>query len=326
MTAGRWQRMEELFTQALKVPAAERAVFLAEASAGDDSLRVEVERLLSTYGQATQFLEPDSEQRAQVLRSIEDTLLIGSSLGPYRIEALLGGGGMGIVYRARDKRQEMDVAVKVLRQEALADSAARKRFTQECRAAAALDHPCIVRVLEVDEQDGVHFLVMELVAGRTLRDLIAAGPVPFPDTVRYACQVADALAAAHAKGVTHRDIKPANVMITPQGNVKVLDFGLCQWIANRPDGASSTHTHGRMFGESPGAKVPDRGGLNGCSPSSAAGAWPGTARARGTSCELRDMEYASGMAEMDSGRRRPCRSCLAVLGRIEAVFARAYTG
>jgi Tol biopolymer transport system component/predicted Ser/Thr protein kinase len=252
MTAGRWRRMEELFAQALERPASERASFLAEAAAGDETLRVEVEKLLATYGQSSGFLEPDSAQRAQLFESIEGGLLVGSLLGPYRIEELLGGGGMGIVYRARDPRQDTDVAIKVLRREALADPAARKRFDRECRAAAALDHPAIVRVHDVGQHEGVDFLVMEFVEGRTLRELIAAGPVPYRDAVRYACQMAGALAAAHAKGVTHRDIKPANVMIAPTGRLKVLDFGVCQWTASQAGGGASTQTQaGMLLGTAP---------------------------------------------------------------------------
>ena len=213
---------------------------------------MEVEKLLAIHGQSSGFLEPDSAQREQLFESIEDRLIVGSLLGPYRIEELLGGGGMGLVYRARDTRQEADVAIKVLRREALADPAARKRFDRECRAAAALDHPSIVRVHSVEQHDGVDFLVMEFVEGRTLRDLIAAGPLLYRDALRYACQVADALAAAHAKGVTHRDIKPANVMITPTGAVKVLDFGVCQWTASQSNGATSMRTQaGMLLGTAP---------------------------------------------------------------------------
>jgi Tol biopolymer transport system component/tRNA A-37 threonylcarbamoyl transferase component Bud32 len=252
MTAGRWRRMEELFAQALERPASERASFLDQAVSGDETLRIEVEKLLAIHGQSSGFLEPDSAQRAQLFESIEDRLLVGSLLGPYRIEELLGGGGMGIVYRARDPRQEADVAIKVLRREALADPALRKRFDRECRAAAALDHPSIVRVLDFGCHEGVDFLVMEFVEGRTLRDLIAAGPLPYRDAVRYACQVVDALAAAHAKGVTHRDIKPANVMILPAGTVKVLDFGICQWTTSQAEKATSTQTQaGMLLGTAP---------------------------------------------------------------------------
>jgi Tol biopolymer transport system component/tRNA A-37 threonylcarbamoyl transferase component Bud32 len=247
VSADRWQRMEELFNEALQRPASERANFLATAVSGDESLRAEVERLLATYTEASEFLEPDSPERAEILRSIEDTLAIGSSLGHYRIEELLGGGGMGIVYRARDTRQGIDVAIKLLRHEALADPAARKRFAQEGRAAATLDHPSIVRVHEVVHEDSLDFLVMEFVNGRTLSALIGAGPLPCRDAVHYGCEVASALEAAHANGVIHRDVKPGNIMITADGAVKVLDFGLCQQSAGGVPSGSTVHTQAGML-------------------------------------------------------------------------------
>src|SRR5262245_38068826 len=139
---------------------------------------------------------------------------------------------MGEVYRARDPRLNRDVAIKVLRADRMADKGRRQRFTQEARAASALNHPHIVTIHEIDSVDGVDFIVMELVAGLSLEDRLAKGLLPLRDTLRIATKVADAVAAAHARGIVHRDLKPANVVVTGEGRVKVLDFGLAKLVAD----------------------------------------------------------------------------------------------
>jgi Tol biopolymer transport system component len=155
----------------------------------------------------------------------------GSRLGPYEIIAPLGAGGMGEVYRARDPRLGREVALKVLPGEFSADPARRARFEQEARAAAALNHPNIVGLYDVGAEGGVSYFVGELVAGETLTDVIQRGPVPVRKLLDIAVQVADGMAAAHAARITHRDLKPANIMITPEGRVKILDFGLAKQTA-----------------------------------------------------------------------------------------------
>jgi Tol biopolymer transport system component len=247
MSGKRWQRMEELFMRALERTPSERPAFLAEAAADDDALRSEVERLLSTYGKSSSFLEPGSAEYIEAWHSIEANLRLGSSLGRYRLDELVGSGGIGVVYRAFDTLQKRTVAVKVLRPEALADASARKRFLQECHAAESLDHPAIVRVYETGRHEDIDFLVMEFVSGITLCERIGKGPLPLEEALRCARGIAEALGAAHAQGVVHRDIKPANVMLTPAGAVKVLDFGLCHWRNNTPPGVSSAHTQAGML-------------------------------------------------------------------------------
>ncbi len=149
-------------------------------------------------------------------------------LGPYEVIAPLGAGGMGEVYRARDTRLGRDVAIKVLPTDKLSDPARRTRFEQEARAVAALNHPHIVTIHEIESAEGTDFIVMELVPGKTLDALIPRQGMRLGEALRVAIPLADALAAAHAAGIVHRDLKPANVMVTPDGVVKVLDFGLAK--------------------------------------------------------------------------------------------------
>ena len=159
----------------------------------------------------------------------------------YRVEEEIGRGGMGVVYRAIDTRLGRPVAVKVLAAEATADPDRLRRFVQEARSASALNHPHIVTIHDIDESDGMTFIVMELVDGTPLDRLLAQGPIASIATaVDYASQIAAALEAAHATGLVHRDIKPANLIITRDGRAKILDFGLAKLIERTP--AESTMT------------------------------------------------------------------------------------
>src|SRR5499427_2839621 len=152
--------------------------------------------------------------------------LIGRSLGQYRITAAIGAGGMGEVYRATDSRLGRDVAIKILPAATAADPDRRKRFEQEARSASALNHPNILTVYDVGEADGTTYIAMELVDGRTLRDLVAAGDaLPPKKVLDVTIQIAEGLAKAHEAGIVHRDLKPENVMVSKDGYVKILDFG-----------------------------------------------------------------------------------------------------
>src|SRR6266446_7549851 len=157
----------------------------------------------------------------------------GTKLGPYEIQSPLGAGGMGEVYRARDTRLERDVAVKVLPASLASDANLRQRLVREAKAVSKLSHPHICTLHDIGHQDGVDFLVMELVEGETLEHRLVKGPLPSDQVLRYAAQIADALAKAHKVGITHRDLKPANIMLTKSG-AKLMDFGLAKQSGPAP--------------------------------------------------------------------------------------------
>src|SRR5438128_1875553 len=164
-------------------------------------------------------------------------LSAGARFGPYEILAPLGKGGMGEVFRASDTRLHRTVAIKILPHDKVADPERKRRFLQEARAASALNHPNIVVLHDIANDSGVDYLVMEYVPGKSLDKLIAPKGLPLTEAIGYATQIASALAAAHAAGITHRDIKPANVMVTAESQVKVLDFGLAKLSERTPPGA-----------------------------------------------------------------------------------------
>ena len=174
----------------------------------------------------------------------------GSKLGSYEVLALLGAGGMGEVYRARDTRLDREVAVKVLPADRMADENRRRRFEHEARAASALNHPNIVTIYEIESAGGIDFIVMEYVPGHTLDGLIPKHGMRLGEVLRTAIPIADALAAAHSRGIVHRDLKPANVVVSRDGVVKVLDFGLAKLVSGE-DASDEQHTETRETAASP---------------------------------------------------------------------------
>src|ERR1035438_8105379 len=166
----------------------------------------------------------------------------GTKLGPYEILAPIGAGGMGEVFRATDTRLQRTVAIKILSHDKVADPERKRRFLQEARAVSALNHPNIVTLHDIASESGVDYLVMEYVPGKSLDDLITPKGLPFVEALGYAQQIASALAAAHAAGIVHRDIKPANVIVTPEGQIKILDFGIAKLEERRLDAQSETRT------------------------------------------------------------------------------------
>ena len=233
----RWRRIEELCHDALEREPGERAGFVRVACDGDEALRLEVESLLAQHAPADSFLDRPAVAAAQHLLSETGTSMpAGRRLGAYEVQARIGAGGMGEVYRARDTKLGRDVAIKILPQLFTSDPGRLARFEREARVLASLNHPHIGAIYGLEDVDGVPALVLELVNGETLADRIARGPIPPHETLRIARQMADALEAAHEKGIVHRDLKPANIKITPDGVVKVLDFGL----AKAPSGDTAT--------------------------------------------------------------------------------------
>src|SRR5262245_55470254 len=170
------------------------------------------------------------------------TLAAGTKVGPYEILAPLGAGGMGEVYRARDTRLGREVALKALPDAVALDRDRLSRFEQEARAASALNHPNIVTVHDVGRENETAYIAMELVEGRTLRELGAAGPMALRRILGVAAQIAEGLAKAHAAGIVHRDLKPENVMVSKDGFVKILDFGLAKLVEPQSDGMSAMPT------------------------------------------------------------------------------------
>jgi serine/threonine protein kinase len=158
----------------------------------------------------------------------------GTRLGPYEVLARIGEGGMGVVYRALDPRLDRQVAIKLLPADSAADQQARERLRNEAMAAAALDHPYICKIFEIGEYSDSLFLVMEYIAGKTLDRRLRDGRMPLPETLRLAGEIAEALQEAHERRILHRDLKPSNIMLTQQGHVKIMDFGLAKRLAYLP--------------------------------------------------------------------------------------------
>jgi serine/threonine protein kinase len=163
------------------------------------------------------------------------SLAPGVRLGAYEVSALIGAGGMGEVYRAKDTKLGRDVALKILPESFIHDPDRLARFRREAQVLASLNHPHIGAIYGLDESGGQQFLVLELVDGETLDKRIARGPVPIDEALPIASQIAEALEAAHEKGVVHRDLKPSNIALTKDGQVKVLDFGLAKLVESRAD-------------------------------------------------------------------------------------------
>ena len=231
MKPERWQQIDKLLESALEREESERSAFLDEACVGDESLRKEVESLLAADEQAEDLIEaPAVEMVAEGFAEDQVGSLEGKQIGSYKILSLLGAGGMGEVYLAQDGKLDRKVALKFLPEELQQDSTARKRFLREAKSAAALDHPFICHIHEVGEAEEKSFISMEYVQGETLKEKLVEGPLPLKNALQTAVEVAEALEAAHKNDIVHRDLKPSNIMLTSDGHVKVMDFGLAKRV------------------------------------------------------------------------------------------------
>src|ERR1700680_3037481 len=237
MTPERWQQIKAVLDRALELAPGERSAFLDRACARDPSLRNEVEELLAS----------GKEMRSSFMNTspfAHQPLAEGTRLGDYEVQTLLGAGGMGEVYRARDLRLRRDVAVKSLPSFVSSDPERLRRFEQEATAAAALNHPNILAVYQMGTHQRTPYLVSELLEGETLREQIRRGRLAVRKAIDYAVQIARGLAAAHEKGIVHRDLKPENLFVTKDGRLKILDFGLAKLLQAQPSAEQSAPTLG----------------------------------------------------------------------------------
>jgi serine/threonine protein kinase len=281
MTPQRWRQVEELYHAALAQEPEQRTPFLVHATASDEELRREVESLLAQEVSRDGVLDQPAWEAALLPQ-----LPLGTQLGPYLVEAVLGSGGMGEVYRARDTRLGRAVAVKIVAPEF------STRFEDEARAISALNHPHICTLYDV----GPGYLVMESVEGETLAARLKKGPLPIELVLRYGAEIADALATAHAAGIVHRDLKPGNLMVTKSG-MKVLDFGLAKTMQRNETTASSQLIQGTL-------------------------AYMAPEQLEGDPCDARTDIFALGLVlyEMATGKRRKQRET-ANLGMLPEHFA-----
>lgn len=226
MRPERWQKIERLFHAALEREPTDRSTFLADHCGGDASLYNEVSSLLTSFEHAASFFDATASPFAAQMFGDR----VGDSVGPYHVLSVLGSGGMGTVYLAKDRRLGRKIALKLLPPQFTNDKDRLRRFQQEARAASALNHPNILTVHEIEQKSDLHYIATEFVDGLTLRQKMAEGPINLSEALNVAIQIASALDAAHRAGIAHRDIKPENVMIRSDGYVKVLDFGLAKLI------------------------------------------------------------------------------------------------
>jgi eukaryotic-like serine/threonine-protein kinase len=259
MTIERWRQVEDLFHSALDRAPNDRAAFLDATCVDDPALREQVEGLLESFDEAGDFIEKplvDDSLSSRANTPSPSESVIGRKIGAYDILSLIGAGGMGEVYLARDARLDRQIALKLLPAQFTADPAQVQRFEREARAASALNHPNIITIYEIGQEDGMHFIATEFIEGCTLREIIVNGKMQLRESLAVAAQIAGALAAAHAAGIVHRDIKPENVMIRPDGLVKLLDFGLAKPVGKEGERGAGSGEWGVGIASFPHSQLP----------------------------------------------------------------------
>ncbi len=251
MQNGNWEKIEEIFNRAVLKAIDEREAFVNEACRGDENLRREVCSLLAAEPESDEIFSESVFPLVAQFLSDDDVISLSriSQLGSYQLKKLLGRGGMGTVFLAEDTRLERPVALKVLPSALAQSTESLMRFQQEAKAASSVFHHNVAHIYEFDSQNGYHFLVMEHIDGKTLRDLIREEQIDVTEAVKIARQIADALAAAHKAGITHRDIKPENIMMSANEKVvKVLDFGLAKLRDKKQNGSMFKTLPGLIIG------------------------------------------------------------------------------
>ncbi len=309
MKAERWPKVKEVLYAALECDAGRRPALLDEVCDKDPELRREVETLIASHQRGESFFGKQAmEVVAEWMDKDQEATLVGQSLGHYTVLSLLGEGGMGVVYRALDSNLHRAVALKLLPDAFAADPERLARFQREARVLGSLNHPNIASIYGLEQREGVRFLVLELVEGQTLAERIVAGAtdrshpqdditpagMPCGEALELARQIAEGLEAAHEKGIIHRDLKPANIKITPEGKVKILDFGLAKALQEdlpAADGISKSPTITEQMSK-PGVIL-----------GTAAYMSPEQARGRGVDRRTDIWAFGCVLFEMLSGRR-----------------------